>query len=222
MTYDHRDETIPNIARLLVRLMAAHPDERGLVHCHSYAIQGRLETLLADFGVAERVRAHDADDRDAQLSTWQRGDAPEVFLSVKMEEALDLDGDACRWQVLCKAPFPNTNDPSVARRLEDDRWPWYYRSAMRTIIQACGRVVRSPEDRGATYLADASILDVFDRASTALPDWFADQVDRLSTPDLPAFDPSAALAATDSRPAGRQAPDHTRSAADHPLTDVWD
>ncbi len=222
MTYDHRDETIPKIARLLVRLMAAHPDERGLVHCHSYAIQDRLAGLLSDFGVAERVRSHDGDDRDAQLSTWQRSETPEVFLSVKMEEALDLEGDACRWQVLCKAPFPNTNDASVARRLEDDRWPWYYRSALRTIIQACGRVVRSPEDRGATYLADTSILDVFDRARGDLPDWFADQVDRLATPELPAFDPDAALSDTDSRSAGRHANDQERSAADHPLTDVWD
>jgi len=29
MTYEHRDETVPKIARLIVRLMAEHPDEKG-------------------------------------------------------------------------------------------------------------------------------------------------------------------------------------------------
>ncbi|MFB6171527.1 MAG: ATP-dependent DNA helicase, partial [Haloarculaceae archaeon] len=104
MTYEHREETLPRVARLLVRLMAAHPDEKGLVHAHSYAIQEQLHDLLREFGVGERVRAHDRDGRDASLDSWKATDDPEAFLSVKMEEALDLKGDLCRWQVLCKAP----------------------------------------------------------------------------------------------------------------------
>jgi Rad3-related DNA helicase len=228
MTYEERDETLPDVARLLVRLMAAHPDEKGLVHCHSYAIQERLASRLSDVGVAERVRAHDRDDRDGQLAAWKRSDEPDVLLSVKMEEALDLEGEQCRWQVLCKAPYPNTRDSRVAQRLEDGQWAWYYRSALRTIIQACGRIVRAPDDHGATYLADASILDVFDRARSDTPAWFADQVDRMQKPTLPAFDPEAALEGMERRvgsrsgTGGAQGGGRRRSTADHPLTDVWD
>jgi Rad3-related DNA helicase len=200
MTYERREETLPDLARTLVRVLARHPEEKGLVHCHSYDIQARLADRLADFGVGARVRAHGRSDRDAELARWQDGDRPEVFLSVKMEEALDLEGDLCRWQVLCKAPFLNTNDSRVARRLEDGQWAWYFRAALRTIIQACGRVVRSPEDRGATYVADASILDVFERARSDMPDWFRAQVDAMDAPDLPAFDPETALAGVDAAP----------------------
>jgi Rad3-related DNA helicase len=194
LTYEHRDETLPKVARTLVRLLAKHPESAGLVHAHSYAIQSRLADHLQDFGVGARVRTHDRDDRDAQLAAWKASDEPELFLSVKMEEALDLEGDLARWQVLCKAPFPNTNDSRVAYRLEDGQWGWYYRSALRTVIQAAGRVVRSPEDYGATYLVDSSLLDLFDRARHDLPPWFADQVDAMPEPDLPGFDPEAALA----------------------------
>ncbi|MFW5935521.1 MAG: helicase C-terminal domain-containing protein [Halolamina sp.] len=200
MTYEHRDETLPKIADLLVRLMANHADEKGLVHCHSYGIQERLADRLAELGVAGRVRVHDRENRDAQLETWKASDDPELFLSVKMEEALNLEGDLCRWQVLCKAPYLNTKDSRVEQRLEDGQWAWYYRAALRTVIQACGRVVRSPEDYGATYLADDSLLELFDRASTDIPDWFRAQVERLSTPDLPEADPTAALAGVDASP----------------------
>jgi Rad3-related DNA helicase len=226
MTYEHREETLPAVARTLVRVMAAHPDEKGLVHCHSYAIQERLEELLVDLGVGSRLRAHDREDRDGQLQAWKRSDDPDVFLSVKMEEALDLEGDLCRWQLLCKAPYPNTRDSRVARRLEDGQWGWYYRTALRTVIQACGRVVRAPGDHGATYLADSSLLDLFERARTDTPGWFREQVDRLSEPDLPEFDPERALGGSGAGP-GRSRDRRTRtsgsrrSADDHPLSDVW-
>ncbi|ADD05601.1 helicase domain protein [Natrialba magadii ATCC 43099] len=202
MTYEHRDETTPDIARTIVRLMQRHPDEKGLIHAHSYNIQERLADLLRDFGVGERIRVHDRDGRDADLEEWKASDDPDVFISVKMEEALDLKGDLCRWQVLCKAPYLNTGDSRVAHRLEEGQWAWYYRTALRTIIQACGRVVRAPDDHGATYLADSSLLDLFERARTDMPDWFAAQVDRMSTPELPAFDPQAAC--DSSGPGGRR------------------
>ncbi|MEF8791580.1 MAG: ATP-dependent DNA helicase, partial [Haloarculaceae archaeon] len=58
-------------------------------------------------------------------------------------------------------------------------------------------------DHGATYLADSSLLDLFERARTDMPGWFAEQVDRLSTPDLPAFDPRAAVAEVGGDVSGR-------------------
>jgi len=235
MTYDRREETLPTLARTLVRLMQHHPEQKGLVHCHSYDIQERLTDHLTEFGVGARVRAHDRESRDAALGAWKRSDDPEVFLSVKMEEALDLRGEVCRWQLLCKAPYPNTQDSRVGARLENDRWGWYYRTALRTVIQACGRIVRSPEDHGATYLGDASLLDVFERARRTMPDWFCDQVDRMGRPDLPDFDPEAAVRAVDGgRSSGRSGGERadrssgrgTRTSGsgsvdDHPLSDVW-
>jgi Rad3-related DNA helicase len=234
MTYEERDETLPKLARTLVRVMQRHPDEKGIVHCHSYGIQERLQELLADFGVGERLRGHGRDGRDAALSSWKRSDGGDVFLSVSMEEALDLEGDLARWQLLCKAPYPNTRDSRVARRLEDGQWGWYYRVALRTVIQACGRVVRSPDDYGATYLGDTSLLDLFDRARTDMPPWFEAQVDRLTEPSLPAFDPAAAggdgggSRQRSGFSSGGAGGSRSRSASgdaggqSHPLSDVWD
>ena len=202
MTYEHRDETIPKIARLIVRLMAEHPDEKGLIHAHSYDIAGRLVEKLGDFGVTARVRRHTRSNRDAELEAWKASADPEVFVSVKMEEALDLHDELCRWQVVCKAPYRNTNDSRVARRLADDQWAWYHRTALRTVIQACGRVVRAPDDYGATYLADDSLLDLFDRAAADTPPWFHDQIGAMASPALPEFDPTAALAGIDADPSG--------------------
>ena len=130
----------------------------------------------------------------------------------------------------------------MARRLEDDQWAWYYRTAPRTVIQACGRVVRAPDDYGATYLADTSLLDLFERARADMPAWFEAQVDRTSQPELPGFDPAAAGNAASNGPTTRTPGGCGRSSGDsgsrtggssgasgddptdiddHPLSDVW-
>lgn len=225
MTYDHRDETLPRMARVIVRIMQHHPSDKGLIHAHSYAIAEQLAVLLKKFGVGPRLRTHESADRDKALRAWKREDSNAVFLSVKMEEALDLQDNLCRWQILCKAPFPNTRDSRVASRLADDQWGWYYRTALRTVIQACGRVVRSPDDHGATYLADSSLLDLFNRARDDMPEWFREQVDRMTTPDLPAFDPQGAICGDRSGAQSKsEAPNGDPGAGsleDHPLGDVW-
>ena len=205
MTYEHRDDTLPAIARTVVRIMQNHRDEKGLIHAHSYAIQEQLADLLADFGVGDRIRVHDRNDRDAELESWKATDGEEVFLSVKMEEALDLTGDLARWQVLCKAPFLNTGDSRVAHRLEEGQWSWYYRAALRTVIQAAGRVVRAPDDHGATYLADTSLLQLFERAEHDTPPWFREQVERVSDPGLPEFNPRDASDSVGGAASGRRA-----------------
>jgi hypothetical protein len=180
------------MAETVARLMDHHDDEKGLVHCHSYAIQERLAAELQERGHDARLWTHDSEDRDGTLAAWKRSDGAGVLLSVKMEEALDLEGPLARWQVLCKAPFPNAGDARVAHRLEQDRWAWYYRTTLRTVIQACGRIVRSPDDHGATYVADDALLDVFERARTDMPAWFREQVDAMRAPDVPGLPVDAA------------------------------
>jgi Rad3-related DNA helicase len=240
MTYNERDETLPAVTRMLIRLMAAHPDEKGLIHCHSYAIQSSLRRRLAELGVESRIQTHDTTDRDESLQAWLSTDSPDIFLSVTMEEALDLQGDLCRWQVICKAPYLNTTDSRVSRRLSDGKWSWYRRVALQTVIQACGRIVRSPDDYGSTYLADSSLLTLFNNARNEMPAWFREQVDRISTPALPTFEeaintvgrastagvssPSTSTAQSDDHSKHANSNNKTNSEdrrSAHPLSDVW-
>jgi Rad3-related DNA helicase len=240
MTYNERDETLPAVTRMLIRLMAAHPDEKGLIHCHSYAIQSSLRRRLAELGVESRIQTHDTTDRDESLQAWLSTDSPDIFLSVTMEEALDLQGDLCRWQVICKAPYLNTTDSRVSRRLSDGKWSWYRRVALQTVIQACGRIVRSPDDYGSTYLADSSLLTLFNNARNEMPAWFREQVDRISTPTLPTFEeaintvgrastagvssPSTSTAQSDDHSKHANSNNKTNSEdrrSTHPLSDVW-
>ncbi len=226
MTMTARERTLPALGRTVASIMATHSDEKGIVHCHSYAIQAEIEERLHRAGLGDRLAGHSRANRDAALDAWKSRADASVFLSVKMEEALDLDGELARWQVLCKAPFPNAGDASVATRLERGEWDWYYRTTLRTIIQACGRVVRSPEDYGSTYILDESILEVFERTRDVMPDWFEEQVAAMGTPEL---DGSVGETVTkgsagqmNSTSPSAPDPQPDNSTGGHPLRDVWD
>jgi Rad3-related DNA helicase len=185
MTKDEKNETLPKVGRTIAQVMKRHNDSKGIIHCHSYDIQSKLVAKVRELGFGSRVRDHQAENRDQALTDWKASSGNDVFFSVKMEEALDLEGDLARWQVLCKAPYLNAGDSRVNARLTDGRWNWYYRRALQTLIQACGRIIRTPDDYGATYIADSSIPDVFRDARHEMPPWFREQVDRCSTIDLP-------------------------------------
>ena len=89
-------------------------------------------------------------------------------------------------------------------------------------------MVRSADDRGATYLADSSLLDLFDRARWDMPDWFEEQVEAMTVPELPEFDPEAALSGCDEAAIGTSGGSGSGGSGgeasvpeDHPLYDVW-
>lgn len=49
---------------------------------------------------------------------------------------------------------------------------WYDLSALQQIIQASGRIVRSKEDWGETYILDRTALKLIEKYRTECPEWF--------------------------------------------------
>ena len=49
---------------------------------------------------------------------------------------------------------------------------WYDLSALQQIIQASGRIVRSREDWGETYVLDRTALKLIRKYGSECPDWF--------------------------------------------------
>jgi Rad3-related DNA helicase len=182
MTSDEQDTTIPKVAKSIKQLLGKHSSQKGIIHAHSYDIKDQLIEHLDDLGAdGSRIITHKPYDRDETLTHWKERNDNSVLVSVSMEEALDLKDDLARWQVLCKAPYPNVGDPVVKYRMDElNQWGWYYRTALKTIMQACGRIIRSPDDYGVTYIADSSIHDVFEKTRHEMPPWFEEQVQAMN------------------------------------------
>ena len=88
-----------------------------------------------------------------------------------MTEGVDLEGDASRFQIVCKVPYPYLGDKLVKKRM--NKWPWWYPfQTAKTVIQSVGRSVRSESDTAVTYILDADWERFYERNKKLFPSDF--------------------------------------------------
>lgn len=126
---------------------------RVLVHTVSYRL---AHWLYDNTDTGDRRKFTHSDSREKGKALAAYLDTPEsVLFSPSMNRGVDLAGDRCRVQVICKTPFPNLGDRQVSARL---RLPggqvWYAVKTVRDIVQMTGRGVRSETDHCVTYILD--------------------------------------------------------------------
>jgi Rad3-related DNA helicase len=175
LTRHHLDRDLPKLVAEVGEILAAHPDDKGVIHAHSYKIAGHIARSLPERLRSRLVTHYGSDGRDAALDQHLTSDRPTVLLTPSMTEGIDLPGDLSRWQVICKIPYPYLGDPQVARRKELDS-AWYGWRTCLTVVQAYGRSVRSDDDYAVTYLLDADFPAFLKRERRRLPPWFLEAV----------------------------------------------
>ena len=180
LTRHHLDNDLPKLMKEIVDLFEAHPNDKGLIHAHSYKISGYIAKNLPKEYAHRLVTHYSSDGRDAALEKHMTSREPTVLLTPSMTEGIDLANDLSRWQVICKIPYPYLGDPQVKRRKEIDA-AWYDWRTCLTVVQAYGRSVRSADDFAVTYILDADFEKFLKRQRRRLPPWFLEAVHSYST-----------------------------------------
>jgi len=120
MTKAKREDNMWDMARKIQQIAMHHGGEKGFVHCRSYGIAKALKRSWNNHNegtwARENVMVQDRYNREESLEQWHKSDKP-VFLSVAMDEGVDLDGDKCRWQVLAKTLYKHMGDKRTRYRV---------------------------------------------------------------------------------------------------------
>jgi Rad3-related DNA helicase len=170
LNYGNMKDEFPNLLERVRRMMDRHPDERGIIHTHTYNIANQIYEKIGHPYNLRLLYPKTAPEQREALEQHKKNPRS-VLISPSMTEGVDLKDDLCRFAGMCKVPYLPTNDPVVAARMEEDP-NWYaYRTAM-TVVQAPGRGVRSPDDYCATYFLDPAFLGFINRAAHLFPSWF--------------------------------------------------
>ncbi len=174
-------KTLSNDLKLVVnglnKIAKIHKNERGFIHCKTYEIQ-RYIFENSPPELKNRLWRHDSETRESALKEWiDANEKNSIFLSVHMGEGVDLVDDIARWQVIVKVPYLYRGDKYVMEHLaEQNGQRWYNQKAIIELIQMCGRVMRSKEDWGVTYILDSMALSLLFGNKTMLPDWFKERL----------------------------------------------
>jgi Rad3-related DNA helicase len=178
MSMRNIDETMPLLIKYTQKIIEKFHDKKGLIHCNSYKVGQALYEHLKRTQHSNRIIfPKNAEERENAFKEHSSSKMPTVIISPSMTEGFDFAGKLAEWQIIAKVPFPNMGDKhTCARKDVDDAW--YKMETIKTIVQACGRIVRSENDKGVTYIMDSDINRLLDRNSELFPKWWLSAVNR--------------------------------------------
>jgi len=170
------EETITMMVRVVDGLLDKHNDSKGIIHTISYKL---TRELLQRSRHQNRLISHDeAGTRAEALDQLIQSEAPLVLVSPSFGRGLDLANDRARFQACVKIPFLGLGDKQTSKR----RWSgksgerWYTLEALRNLIQMCGRIVRSADDWGTTYILDERFPRFISQMKRDCPEWFLEAI----------------------------------------------
>lgn len=174
MSYNQKHETLPKLANEIKSLIGKYPDNKGVIHTHTYDIQEYLIKNIRSARFIANMR-EDYRLRDEIIRKFIKSKEPLILVTPSAYEGMDFKDDICRWQVICKIPYPDLGDIQVKKRNElDSRW-FQWKTVMR-LVQTYGRGIRSNTDWCDTYLFDSSFTDLWRRSKDIFPVWFKEAI----------------------------------------------
>lgn len=161
------DETLPNLAEIVKALIDEHKGEKGVIHTRTFKIANYLNKHIK----SSRFLIHDSDNREEILNKHLKSKKDTILLSPSSTEGLDLKDDLSRFQIVCKVHWPYLGDELVKRRMEKyDHW--YPYQAVKSLIQARGRSIRTSDDFAVSYILDDAFERLYSQNIKLFPKYF--------------------------------------------------
>lgn len=158
------------LGKIIDLIISRHGDENGIIHSVSFKL---ADEIIANSKYKDRmIKSNDRNDIVEFLSDHNSG---KIIVSPSIYTGYDFKGDAARWAILPKVPYPYLGDPFVKLNLTRDQH-WYGRETILKMVQSCGRIVRGVNDYGTNYIIDSNFLKLLQTSGYIFPEWFLESV----------------------------------------------
>lgn len=151
------------------KIMAIFDDAKGLIHAPSYEAAMQI-TIALNTGGGGRAITHTPKDFQTTLENFYKDERPLVLVSPVCQQGVDFKEDRARFQIVTRIPYLNSSDEFIKHKVETD-FMWYNFQALVVFGQQLGRVNRSEEDYGATFLLDSRFNRFILKNTSKIPKW---------------------------------------------------
>jgi Rad3-related DNA helicase len=172
LNYANLQSNLPKIVDQIKAICQSHKDEKGIIHTQTNTITKYVQDNIPH-DTRFLFREPGVKNEDL-LDTHYNTSDPTVLVSPSMSHGVDLKGDLARFQIIIKAPYLPTKDIRVERMMKLDQ-SWYMNKMLSSLIQSCGRGIRSQKDHCVTYILDGSIIEQIIRNKAKIPKYFIDR-----------------------------------------------
>jgi|TARA_R110002020_G_scaffold61058_4_gene164707 ATP-dependent DNA helicase DinG len=171
LNYHNLKRSLPKIIDQIKQICEFHKNDKGIIHTHNNTITSFLAKKLHD----DRFLIREPGIRNEEiLQQHSKNNDPTVLISPSMSHGVDLKDDLARFQIIVKAPYLPTKDTRIEKLMKDD-FDWYSNKMLCSLIQSCGRGVRSKKDHCITYILDGAIVESVVNNKHKLPKYFLDR-----------------------------------------------
>ena len=174
MTYNEKVETFKHQVGIIEKILKKYKDDRGIIHTTNYELSNWIQKSIKD----KRLMYHDGNNREEQLDKFKTKKKNSVIVSPSMISGISLDDELSRFQIIVKMPYPNISSNKIKARQATNK-KWYAWRTITDIIQASGRVCRSDEDWGHTFILDSSFSDLLTYNRNLFPKYFIEAIKEL-------------------------------------------
>lgn len=171
LNYYTMQKYLPRVIKQVKEICEHHKDEKGIIHTQTNAITKAVSKEL--IGSRYLYREPGVRNEDILEQHLQSSDST-VLVSPSMSYGVDLKDDLARFQIIIKAPYLPTKDKRIERLMKDD-FHWYQNKMLCSLIQSCGRGIRSKKDHCVTYILDGAIAESIIKNKHKLPKYFLDR-----------------------------------------------
>lgn len=191
MSYNTRVETAKKMAPVIARYHQQY-DSNTMVHCGSYPITYLIYDELVKYVDKENIllqvdRTGKNKYREGVLRNdcgkiFTNGERKRIWLSVEMNEGIDLAGPNYKLNLIAKLPAEPWLSDYVVTRNDYDKatfgWnQWYDTQSANKLMQSYGRICRYPGDFGVTIALDKAVYSFWRRYQKKLfYNWFNEAV----------------------------------------------
>lgn len=163
--------SLPAVIDMVAKICEMHKNDKGIIHTHTMEITravkqkcGSKRFLFREQGVMN----------DEILKLHNDSDEPTVIVSPSLTHGVDLKDDLARFQIIIKAPYLPLTNKRIKQLFELDK-QWYQNKMLCSLIQACGRGIRSQNDHCVTYILDATVVNALKMSRSIIPKYFIDR-----------------------------------------------
>ena len=171
LNYHTMDKYLPRVIKQVAEICEHHKGDKGIIHSQNNNITSKLSQMLSGNRFLYReTGVRNEDILEAHIASSD----PTVLVSPSMSYGVDLKGDLAKFQILIKAPFLPTQDVRISKMMKND-FDWYQNKMLCSLIQSCGRGIRSNKDTCITYILDGTIVEAILKARHKLPKYFLER-----------------------------------------------
>jgi len=147
-------------------------DRKGIIFGVSYK---RCQDIVANSRHQGIMYLHNSKNVVDVVEKFKKAKAPAVLVSPTVTSGWDFPDTDCEYCIIGKLPYPDSRDPVVKARYEEDK-DWGSYLAMQVLVQECGRGSRSEGDKCEYLIVDDNFGWFWQRYKGFAPKWFHDRV----------------------------------------------